>query len=84
DASDGEATATLTKPASYAAKAHALSILLTDAATGTPLALDYAASTSVTSDGNQIRLKIPAGTTMPETVRAWAIADVFPLQTKTF
>lgn len=84
DASDGEATATLTKPASYAAKAHALSILLTDAATGTPLALDYAASTSVTSDGNQIKLKIPAGTTMPETVRAWAIADVFPLQTKTF
>jgi outer membrane protein assembly factor BamB len=83
-ATDGEASATLSTPAGYSAKAHTLSILLSDAATGAPVALDYVASTSVSPDGHQIQLKIPAATTIPQTVKAWVIADVFPVQTRTF
>jgi hypothetical protein len=82
-ASDGQATATLTRPASYAAGAHSLSALLADATTGEPVALDYAASTSVSADGRTVTLKIPAGTAMPASVSAWAIADVFPLGKRT-
>jgi outer membrane protein assembly factor BamB len=74
--SDGQAVATLSKPAPAA------SILLTDATTKQPVPLDYAAATKV--DGNKVTLTIPAGTTLPPQVQAWAIAGVFPLQTKTF
>ena len=65
------------------ARDHTLGILLTDAATGAPVALDYrrALSTSVDGRGNlsAVRLRIPAGTTLPASVRAYVIADVFPL-----
>jgi outer membrane protein assembly factor BamB len=73
---DGKAVATLSKPTAAA------SILLTDASTLEPVPLDYAADTKVS--GNQVTLTIPAGTSLPATVRAWAIAGVYPLQTKDF
>ena len=78
----------LARRASYPAKQHILSVLLTDAASGQPVALDYAGDTTTSSDphGNaqQVTLKIPAGTSMPDSVRAWVIADVYPLSSKQF
>jgi outer membrane protein assembly factor BamB len=81
----GSATATLAlRPgATYPASHHFVSVLLTDAATGTPVGLDYRANTSDARDaqGNiaQVHLTIPAGTTLPAKIRAYVVADVFPL-----
>ena len=75
----GAAIATLAAPFP---KGHAGAILLTDAATNAPVALDYAAGTS--AHGNRITLAIPAGTQLPDQVRAWVIADVYPLTSKVF
>jgi outer membrane protein assembly factor BamB len=76
---DGQAVATLSKPLG---NAHQVSVLLTDAATDEPVALDYAAQTK--TEGRRTTLTIPAGTPMPQSVKAWAIADVYPLASKTF
>ena len=69
--------------ATYPAAAHLPSLLLVDSATGQPVPLDYQADTSSTQDaaGNvaAVKLTIPAGTTLPATVRAYVISDVFPL-----
>jgi hypothetical protein len=78
-AAAGAATATLAAPFP---KGHQGSILLTDAASDQPVPLDYAAGTRVS--GNQITLAIPAGTELPEQVRVWAIADVYPLGSRVF
>jgi hypothetical protein len=83
--SDGEAVAglELDRGARYRAASHLGSILLVDAATGTLVNLDYRSLTTQTVDerGNlsEIRLAIPAGTMLPQRVRAYVIADVFPL-----
>jgi outer membrane protein assembly factor BamB len=77
--SAGQATATLSK---VPGRAHEASILLTDAGTGEPVALDYAAATK--TDANHVTLTIPAGTQLPQSVKAWAIADVYPLGSKVF
>jgi outer membrane protein assembly factor BamB len=82
---DGEAAAVLEldRGARYRAASHLGSILLVDGATGTPVSLDYRSLTTQTADerGNLggIRLAIPAGTSLPQQVRAYVIADVFPL-----
>jgi hypothetical protein len=75
----GAAIATLAAPFP---KGHQGSILLSDAATGRPVPLDYAAGTGV--NGNRITLAIPAGTELPDQVRVWAIADVYPLASRVF
>jgi hypothetical protein len=75
----GAAIATLAAPFPTG---HAGAILLTNADTNEPVPLDYAAATSV--QGNRITLAIPAGTEMPERVRAYVIADVYPLAKKDF
>jgi outer membrane protein assembly factor BamB len=80
-----EATFSLRGGASYPASRHVASILLTDAATGEPLNLDYEALTSTTADaaGNLsgVRVEIPPGTELPDSVKLYVIADVFPLHT---
>jgi hypothetical protein len=76
--SDGQAAATLSKPLA----GHEVSILLTNVDTNEPVALDYAAQTK--TEGTRTTLTIPAGTQLPERVRAWAIADVYPLARKDF
>ena len=76
------AGAAIARLASPFPKGHSASILLTNAATGEPVPLDYAAGTSV--QGNRITLAIPAGTQMPDQVRAWVVADVAPLTSKVF
>jgi outer membrane protein assembly factor BamB len=88
--SDGLAVARLALAGGmrYPARTHVGSILLTNARTGIPIALDYHAETApeVSSRGELrgVRLRIPAGTALPSRVRAYAIADVFPLGTRTF
>ena len=71
--------------ASYPASRHVASILLADDATGEPVGLDYKALTSTTTDGEGnitgIRVEIPPGTELPDQVKLYVIADVFPLAT---
>lgn len=78
----GEAHATLRAPG-WRASRHLPSILLTDAATGRPLALDLPASTTVQHDRRGdvtgVRVTLPAGTQLPARIRAYVMADVFPL-----
>ena len=82
---DGEAVATLSLApgARFRAGKHLASILLVDPQTGAPVSLDYRTLTSPVTDaqGNIVgaRLRIPAGTALPAAVRAYTIADVFPL-----
>jgi hypothetical protein len=73
----------LTPGTRYRARDHLVSILLVDETTGRPLSLDYEASTANVADaaGNVAgaRLELPAGTALPAKLRAYVIADVFPL-----
>ncbi len=86
----GEASATprLAAAARYPAARHLGSILLIDASTGRPVSLDYRTLTSNLKgpSGNirRIELAIPAGTPLPARVKAYAIADVFPLGSRLF
>ena len=82
---DGEAVASLglRSGTRYPASEHLLSVLLVDAATGAPVPLDYRSLTTPSTDaaGNLTgaSLRIPAGTPLPGAVRAYVVADVFPL-----
>jgi outer membrane protein assembly factor BamB len=61
---------------------HTANILLTDAATGDVIALDYRKRTSlklVHGSIRVIRLRVPAGTPLPARIKAYVITDVFPL-----
>jgi outer membrane protein assembly factor BamB len=84
----GEAVARLrlAKGARLPARSHSLAILLTDAVTGAPVALDYRRALRTRTDmrGNlhEVRLRVPAGTILPATVRAHVIADVFPIPSR--
>jgi len=72
----------------YPAKAHVMSIVLTNAATGALVPLGYRASTSTAerSDGDveSTTLRIPAGVVLPATVRVTVVADAFPLAARNF
>ena len=76
------ATLGLSRHARYPASRHVGSILLTGPG-GEIVPLDYHRETAVGTDarGNltTIRLSLPAGTSLPGAVRAYAILDVFPL-----
>ncbi len=77
------ATLSLAEGARYPAGSHLASILLVDPATGAPVSLDYRAlTTNLADEAGQIaevRLRLPAATTLPDSLRAYVIADVFPL-----
>ena len=65
-----------------AADRHAAAILLTDAATGAVVPLDYSKAISplVRRGAIQaVRLRLPAGTRLPARIKAFVIADAFPL-----
>jgi outer membrane protein assembly factor BamB len=81
--SPGSALATLgVRGRRYPASKHVGSILLTGPG-GEVVPLDYRSATSAVTDsrGNlrAIQLTIPAGTSLPSPLRAYAILDVFPL-----
>jgi outer membrane protein assembly factor BamB len=82
-----EARLALAPGASYPATRHLVSILLVDAATGAPVGMDYKARTSNGTAGgniNRVRLSLSRGTTLPAQLRAYVIADVFPLAERRF
>ncbi|HKP91839.1 MAG TPA: PQQ-binding-like beta-propeller repeat protein [Thermoleophilaceae bacterium] len=85
---DGRAVARLrlARGARYPARSHVVGVLLVDPATGEPIVLDYRKQTASLRDGRGnlvgARLTIPAGTTLPQRVRAYAITDVFPLASR--
>jgi outer membrane protein assembly factor BamB len=66
-----------------AAARHVAAILLTDARTGTPVALDYRTDTTLETNSagriTGVRLAIPPGTQLPSDVRAYVIVDAFPI-----
>jgi hypothetical protein len=86
---DGSAVARLAVrgAARYRAARHAAAVLLVDAASGAPVPLDYYDGTRTMADGRgnlrEVRLTIPPGTFLPERVRAYVIADAFPLTERT-
>lgn len=86
--SAGSAVARIAVGAPYPKARHALSILLADADSGVPVAIDYQTNLAVTADaaGNPdtVTLTIPSGTTMPSHLKGYVITDVFPLLTKIF
>lgn len=69
--------------ASYPAAHHVVSIVLVDGASGAPVGLDYRADATTAVDGRKnisaVTLRIPAGTALPSSVRAYVVSDVFPL-----
>ncbi|MBV9212895.1 MAG: PQQ-like beta-propeller repeat protein [Actinobacteria bacterium] len=85
---NGSANATLklAHRARYPISRHVASILLTDAATGDVVSLDYKADTTESHDrhGNLVgvHLQIPSGTSLPARVRAYVVTDVFPLASR--
>jgi hypothetical protein len=58
-------------------------LLVTNAATGTPVALDYHALTSTSVNAQRrltaVHLKLPAGTPLPARLRVYVMLDAFPL-----
>jgi hypothetical protein len=90
ETSAGSAVATLklAPGASYPAGGHLVSIVLTDADTGAPVGINYTAELKTVQDahGNiaAAQLTIPAGTSLPAHVRAYVVADVFPLGQSVF
>jgi hypothetical protein len=87
---DGSVTAhlSLAEGASYAASAHAVNLLLTDAQTGAVVPITYRKNTTMIPDarGNvaTVKVTLPAGTNMPASVRAYVVTDVYPLLVKVF
>jgi hypothetical protein len=82
-ATAGSLTVKLALPrgAQYPAADHRVGVLLVDPG-GQPLGIDYTAqTTSVSKAGNVtgVRLTIPKGTSMPQHLNAYVMADVFPL-----
>lgn len=66
-----------------AAGRHSAAILLTDAAGGEVVSLDYKKALSLDIEAGAIRgvrLALPAGTELPSRLKAYVIADVFPLK----
>jgi hypothetical protein len=67
---------------SYPAAEHRIGLLLVSAATGVPIGLNYTDATTTADPAGNVAtttLAIPAGTSLPQQVRAYVITDVFPL-----
>ena len=81
--SDGGVTARLAGPRLPAAAHHVAAILLTDAATGKPISIDYRSQTSVRRDAAgriaAIHVAIPRATSLPRRIRAYVVVDAFPI-----
>jgi hypothetical protein len=69
--------------ARYRAADHIASVVLVDADSGRPVPIDYVKSTTVEADGagnlRSARVAIPAGTQLPEHLRAYVVTDAYPL-----
>jgi outer membrane protein assembly factor BamB len=75
----------LKRNARFGANRHTANVLLVDGAGGEPVSLDYKELTTIRKQGNRIsglELRLPAGTQLPERLRAYVVADVFPLASR--
>ncbi len=83
----GSVDATLAGRSRPSAAHHVAALLLTDAATGQPVAVDYRSNTSLSRDARgritAFHLTLPAATTLPARIRVYAILDAFPLAQRT-
>jgi outer membrane protein assembly factor BamB len=65
---------------------HVAAVLLTNATSGLPLSLDYRSDTRAQVDGagriTGVQLTLPRGTRLPAHIRAYVIADAFPLASR--
>jgi outer membrane protein assembly factor BamB len=64
------------------ANRHAAAILLTDAATGSVVSIDYRKAISLKlarGSIREVRLTVPPGTALPARIKAFVITDVYPL-----
>ena len=90
ETSDGSAVARLrlAPGAGYPASSHLVSIVLTAADTGAPVGINYTAELKTVQDAHGniagADLTIPKGTSLPAHVRAYVVADVFPLGQSVF
>jgi hypothetical protein len=79
----GRATVRLYGKRLPSAAHHVAAILLTDARSGVPIALDYRTDTSLRTDAGGriagIALAIPPATRLPRRLRAYVIVDSFPV-----
>ncbi len=76
----------LAEGADLGADQHTADVMLVDPASGRPLPLDYNGLTTLRKSGGRITgidLRLPAGTELPAKLRAYVIADVFPIGTRT-
>jgi hypothetical protein len=85
-ATAGSVTATLAlaRRARYPSRDHRIGILLVDDS-GQPLGIDYTAQGTATDRRGNVKavtLTIPAGTHMPPRLRAYVMADVYPLYSR--
>ncbi len=72
----------LSHDAHFGARRHTADVMLRNAETGAPLALDYNGLTSLRKRDGKITgvdLRLPAGSALPGDLEAWVIGDVFPL-----
>jgi hypothetical protein len=79
---EGNAVVARLGGAPLAADRHAAAILLTDAASGAVVPLDYRKAISLRvrrGTIREVRLRIPAGTAMPARTKAYVITDVHKL-----
>jgi hypothetical protein len=81
---DGHADVALSGRRLPVAAHHVAAILLTDAASGAPVAIDARANTSLTTGGagriTGVHLNIPRGTQLPRRITAYVIMDAFPIR----
>ena len=81
--SAGSVEAKLIGPILVSAASHVAAILLTDAATGAPVSVDYRGQTATLLDARGrivgARLRLGAGTRLPQHLRAYVIVDAFPV-----
>jgi outer membrane protein assembly factor BamB len=77
----------LSRGAHFGVNRHTADLMLVNRSTGEPLGLDYNGLTELRLRGKKIvglDLRLPAGTELPEMVRAYVMTDVFPLGRRDF
>ena len=85
---DGSADAALRlgRGVRYPSARHVAAILLTDAATGAVVNVNYQSYTSERRDKRRnlvgVHLRIPSSTSLPARVRGYVVTDVFPLASR--
>lgn len=81
----GDAVTATLEGSRVRAKNHVVGLLLVDASTGRPVALDYGIDTKrdLDAEGNVVKVTLPAKKTLPASLRAHVLVDTRLVATKT-